>query len=84
VGHASRSSSLLCLEVSRVRVFQFTSKLAEERRRVVHAKSSQRLREDEAEDGRVNAKGYIILFYPYFIIFIVLDPRSISVFWMGL
>jgi hypothetical protein len=51
---------------------------------VVHAKSSQRLREDEAEDGRVNANGCIILFYPYFIIFIVLDPSSISVFWMGL
>jgi hypothetical protein len=46
--------------------------------------SSWRTRKDEAEDERVNATGYIGLFYPYFTIFIVLDPRGILVFLMGL
>jgi hypothetical protein len=64
VGHMSRSSGLPRLEASRVRVFQFASKLTEERRRVVHVASSQRSREDEAKDGRVDVMDCIRLFYP--------------------
>jgi hypothetical protein len=45
----------------------------------VHVASSRRLRQDEAEDGRVDAMGYIRLGYPYFTIFNVLDNRDIVV-----
>jgi hypothetical protein len=51
---------------------------------VVHAASSPSLLEDEAEDGWVDATGYIGLFYPYFVVFVVLYPRGILAFWMGL
>jgi hypothetical protein len=51
VGHASRSIGLLRVEVSRARVSQFASKLAEARQHVVHVVSSRRLGRDEAEDG---------------------------------
>jgi hypothetical protein len=83
-GHASRSSGLLRLEASQDRVSQFASKLVEERRWVVHVALSQMSRDDEAEDGRVNAMGCIVIFYPNFTIFVVLAPRGILVFWMGL
>jgi hypothetical protein len=43
---------------------------------VVHVASSQRLREDESEDGRVNAMGCIRLFYPNFTVFIVFGSRG--------
>jgi hypothetical protein len=46
--------------------------------------SSWRSREDEAEDGRVDATGCIRLFYRYLAIFVVLGPRGILVFWMSL
>jgi hypothetical protein len=42
--------------------------------------SSRRLRRVEAEDGRVDATGYIRPFYPNFIIFIVLGSRDILFF----
>jgi hypothetical protein len=84
MGHASRSSSLLHREASRVRVSQFASKLAEERQRVVHVASLWRSCEDEVKDGRVDATGCIGLFYPNFIIFVVLGPKGILVFWLGL
>jgi hypothetical protein len=84
VGYTSRSSDLLRCEGSQTRVFQFVSKLAEERRRVVHVASSQRSCGDEAEDGRVDATDCIGLFYPYFAVFIVLGSRGILVFSMGL
>jgi hypothetical protein len=64
-GHALRSSGLLHLEASQDRVFQFSSKLAEERRRVMHVASSQRSRKDEVEDERVDVTGCIGLLYPY-------------------
>jgi hypothetical protein len=51
---------------------------------VVHVASSQRSHKDEAEDGQVDATGYIGPFYPYFVVFVVLSPRSILVFWMDL
>jgi hypothetical protein len=80
VEHASRSSDLLHLKVSQVSVSQFTLKLAEERRRVVHIASSRRSCEDEVKDGRVDVMGYIKSFNPYFIIFVVLDTRDILIF----
>jgi hypothetical protein len=51
---------------------------------VVHVPSSRRSREDEVEDGRVDTIGCIRLFYSNFIVFIVLGPRGILVFWLDL
>jgi hypothetical protein len=51
---------------------------------VVHVTSSWRSCEDEAEDGQVDATGYIRLFYPNFVVFVVLGPRGILFFWMDL
>jgi hypothetical protein len=48
----------------------------EERRLVVHVASSWRSCEDETEDGRIDVIGYIRLFYPYFIDFVVSCPRA--------
>jgi hypothetical protein len=84
MGHVSRLSGLLRLEGNWARVFQFASKLVEARRWVVHVATSQRSHEDEAEDGRVDVMGCIRFFYLNFVIFIVLGPRGILVFWMGL
>jgi hypothetical protein len=84
MGHVSRLSGLLRLEGNRARVFQFASKLVEARRWVVHVATSRRSHEDEAEDGRVDVMGCIRFFYLNFVIFIVLGPRGILVFWMGL
>jgi hypothetical protein len=55
------------------------SRLAEARLRVVHVAWSRRLRQDEAEDGRVDATGCVGPFYPKIIIFYVLGPRGIVV-----
>jgi hypothetical protein len=63
-------------EASRGRVSQFATKLTEEGRRVVHVASSQRSRGDEAEDGRVDAIGYIKLFHSNFTIFVVFGHKS--------
>jgi hypothetical protein len=46
----------------------------------VHVTSLWRLRQDQVEDGRVDVNGYVRLWYPYFIIFYVLDHRSILIF----
>jgi hypothetical protein len=43
---------------------------------MVHVASSLRSRGDEAEDGRVNAMGCIKLFYPNFVIFIILGHKG--------
>jgi hypothetical protein len=43
---------------------------------MVHVTLSQRSHEDEAEDGWVNATGCIRLFYPNFIIFVVLGNEG--------
>jgi hypothetical protein len=53
---------------------------------MVHMASSWRSSGDEVEDGWVDATGCIGLFYPNFVIFIVLDPKGILVFifWLGL
>jgi hypothetical protein len=46
--------------------------------------SSQRSHGDEAEDGWVNAMGCIKIFYPNFVVFTILGPRGILVFWLSL
>jgi hypothetical protein len=56
------------------------SRPVEARRRVVRVASSQRLRRDEAEDGRVDTTGYIRPFYSKIIVFYILDPRGNLVF----
>jgi hypothetical protein len=56
------------------------SRLSEARRRVVHVAPSWRSREDQVEDGWVDATSCIGPYYPYFIIFDVLGPRAILVF----
>jgi hypothetical protein len=52
------------------------SRLTEAQRWVVHVASSRRLRRVEAEDGWVDAMGYIGLFYPNFAIFFVLCHKG--------
>jgi hypothetical protein len=47
---------------------------------MVHVASSQRSRGVEAEDERVDATGYIRLFYSNFTVSIVLSPKGILVF----
>jgi hypothetical protein len=59
VGQALRSSSWLRMEASQGRVSQFTSKLAEARRRLVHVAPSRRPREDQVEDGWIDAMGCV-------------------------
>jgi hypothetical protein len=44
--------------------------------RIVHVTSSQRSRGDKVEDGWVDAMGCIELFYPNFIIFVVLGHKD--------
>jgi hypothetical protein len=67
-GHTSRSSGLLRVKASRVRVSQFASKLADTRRQVVHVAPSRRLRRDQVEDGRVDATGCVGPFYPKIVV----------------
>jgi hypothetical protein len=67
-----RSSGLLCVEASRVRVLQYGLKTGGGAVRIVHRV--------KAEDGWVDATGYIGPFYPYFVVFIVLGTRGILVF----
>jgi hypothetical protein len=47
---------------------------------MVHIASSQRSRVDETEYGWIDTMSCIILFYPNFDVFIVLDPMEILVF----
>jgi hypothetical protein len=75
-----RSSGLLCVETSRVRVLQYGLKTGGGAVRMVHVTSSRRLHRVKAEDGWVDATGYIGPFYPYFVVFIVLGTRGILVF----
>jgi hypothetical protein len=51
---------------------------------VVHVASSRRSCEDEVKDRWIDATGCIGPFYPNFSIFIVLGPRGILVFRLGL
>jgi hypothetical protein len=47
---------------------------------MVHVASSRRSRGVEAEDGWVDALGWIELFYPNFVVFIVLDTAFVFLF----
>jgi hypothetical protein len=80
VEHVSRSSCLLRLKASRVRVSQSGLKTGGGAVRIVHVTSSWMLHRVEAKDGRVDVTNCIRLFYPNFIISVVLDPRDILVF----
>jgi hypothetical protein len=81
VGHTLRSSGLLRVKVSQDRVFQFASKLMEVRRRVVYVAPTRRLRRGQVEDGRIDAMDCVGLCYPCFIVFFVLVPRGVLVFY---
>jgi hypothetical protein len=75
-GHASRSSDLLCLEMSRARVSQSSLKTGKGVEWMVHVASSWRSHRVEAEDGWIDATGCIRLFYPNFVVFIVLGHKG--------
>jgi hypothetical protein len=51
---------------------------------MLHVASSRRSRGDAAEDGWIDTIGCIGLFYPNFIIFIVLAPNNNLIFLSGL
>jgi hypothetical protein len=76
VGHASRSSGLIHLEASRVRVFQSSLKTGGGATQMMHMASSRRSHEDEAEDDQVGVTGCIRLFCPNYIVFVVLDHKG--------
>jgi hypothetical protein len=77
VEDASRSSGLLRLEVSRARVSQFDSTLAEALRWVVHMASSRSSHGDQVEDGRVDAMGYVGPFYLKIVVLYVLEHMGL-------
>jgi hypothetical protein len=56
------------------------SRQEEARQLVVHVAPSQRLRQVQAEDGRVDAMGYIRSFYHRITVFYILGPRNEVVF----
>jgi hypothetical protein len=76
VGHTSRSSGLFRLEASQATVFLSSLKTDGGAAWMVHVTSLQRLCGDEAEDWRVDAMGYIGLFYLNFIVFIILGHKD--------
>jgi hypothetical protein len=71
-GHTSRSSGLLRLEASRVRVSQSSLKNGGGVVWMVHMTLSQRSRGDEVEDGRIDVMRCIRVLYPNFVVFVVL------------
>jgi hypothetical protein len=83
-GHVSRSSGLLRVKASQVRVFQYNLKTGGSATQMVHVTSSWRLCPVEAEDGRIDATDCVGSFYPNFVIFTVLGLRGILVFYFGL
>jgi hypothetical protein len=84
VGNTSISNSLFHLEASRGRVSQSGLKTGGGATWMVHVVSSQRSRGVEAKNGWINATGCIGFFYPNFVIFIVLGPWGILVFYLSL
>jgi hypothetical protein len=80
VEHASRSSVLFRLEVSRDMVSQSGIKTGGGTTRMVHVPSSRRLRWVEAEHERVNTTSCIGPLYPNFVVLYVLSLRGIVVF----
>jgi hypothetical protein len=61
-----RSSRLLHVKASRVRIFQSGLKTGEGATRMVHVTTSQRLRQGQVKDGWVYVMGYIGPCYPCF------------------
>jgi hypothetical protein len=61
-GHVSRYSGLFRMEVSWARVFQSGLKTGGDTTRMMHVASLRSSHENEVEDGRVDATGYIRLF----------------------
>jgi hypothetical protein len=55
------------------------STLVEAQRRVVHIAPLRRLHQSQVEDGRIDAMDCVGPCYPYFVVFILLDLRSIVV-----
>jgi prepilin signal peptidase PulO-like enzyme (type II secretory pathway) len=80
----SRSSSLFCLKVSEARVSQSGIKTGRGVVWMVQVASSWKLRGDEVEDGRVDVMDCIRHFYPNFVVFTILGPKGISIFWLEL
>jgi hypothetical protein len=80
----SRSSDLLHVEASRARVFHSDFMTGGGAMQMVSVASLRRLRRAKAEDGRVDTMGCIRPLYPNFIVFYILDRRSILVFCLGI
>jgi hypothetical protein len=78
--YASRSSGLVRVEVSQVRIFQSDLKTVRSVMWMMHVASSCRLHRVQAEDGRVDMTGCVGPFYPNFTIFYVLPLIDILVF----
>jgi hypothetical protein len=55
-------------------------RLVEARLQVVHVPSSWQLRQEDAEDGRVDATGCVGPFFPKIIVFSILGSSDIVVF----
>jgi hypothetical protein len=87
-GHASRSSGLLCLQVSRARVSQSGLKSGGDTAWVVHVASSRRLRESEAKDGWFDGIGRDMMEigpkYPSLAVIFFSTCRGILVYWLVL
>jgi hypothetical protein len=62
--------------MGQARISQSSLKTREGTVQMVHVASLRRSRGDEAKDGRVNVMGCIRLFYPNFVIFIVLGHKG--------
>jgi hypothetical protein len=74
--HASRSSGLLRLKVSLAWISQSSLKIGGGATWMMHMASSWRPREDEVEDGWVDATGCIRFFDPKYVVFVVLCHKS--------
>jgi hypothetical protein len=76
VRHASRSSGLLHLKVSRARISQSSLKIGRGVAQMVHVASTQRSCGDKVKNRRVNVTGCIGLVYLNFAIFMVLGHKG--------
>jgi hypothetical protein len=76
VGYASRSGTLLRLKANHTRVSQSGLKTDGGVTAGGDVAPSQRLRQDQVEDRRVDVMGCVRPCYPYFAIFYVLGSRA--------
>jgi hypothetical protein len=79
-GYASRSSGLLHLKASQVRIFQSGIKTGGGVAWIMHMSLLRRLRRVEAKDGWVDAMGCVGAFHPNFAVFYVLCHIGILIF----